>query len=104
MRARFIGSGDPGENRVCEVFGLVFELGEWVEVSGLATAKLQTNPTFEVDGDEDGEPDVSTDELKARLDMLGVKYHHKAGREKLAALVAEAQAAPEPDPDPEPEA
>lgn len=98
MKARFIGSGEPGENRECEVFGLVFPLDEWVEVSGLAASKLRGNPTFEVDVDDDGEADQSNDELRAQLDALGVKYHHKAGTEKLKAALADHLAA---NPDPE---
>jgi hypothetical protein len=66
------------------VFEQSFPLGEWVEVSN---AKLATNPAFEVDADGDDEPEVSVDELKATLAERGVKYHHKAGLEKLKALV-----------------
>jgi hypothetical protein len=84
MRVRFIGSGEPDEDEICVVFEQSFPLGEWVEVSN---AKLATNPAFEVDADGDGEPEASVDELKATLDERGVKYHHKAGLEKLKALV-----------------
>jgi len=84
MRVRFIGSGEPDEDEVCVVFEQSFPLGEWVQVSN---AKLATNPAFEVDADGDGEPEASVDELKATLDERGVKYHHKAGLEKLKALV-----------------
>jgi hypothetical protein len=34
--------------------------------------------------------------LRAQLDELGVKYHHKAGAEKLLALLDEATA-PQPE-------
>lgn len=84
MRVRFIGSGEPDENEVCEVFGMTFPLGEWVEVDN---AKLANNPAFEVDIDGDDEPDPTADELKAELDRRGVKYHHKAGPAKLKALL-----------------
>lgn len=84
MRVRFIGSDDPTEDSVCTVFGQDFPKGEWVEVSN---AKLARNPAFEVDADGDGEPEPSAEELKAILDERGVKYHHKAGLEKLKALV-----------------
>lgn len=98
MQARFIGSDDPKENAVCEVYGGVFPMNEWVEVSGLAAAKLRGNPTFEVDADDDGAADPTDDELRAQLDALGVKYHHKAGTEKLKAALADHLAA---NPDPE---
>lgn len=84
MRVRFIGSGEDGEDAVCVVFEQSFPLGEWVEVSN---AKLAANPAFEVDADGDDEPEASIDEIKATLDERGVKYHHKAGLEKLKALV-----------------
>ena len=86
MRARFIGNPeDATEDRVCVVFGVEFPVGEWVEVSN---EKLAANPMFEVDADEDGSPEATVDELRARLDELGVKYHHKAGVEKLTELLA----------------
>lgn len=84
MRVRFIGSGEPGEDEVCTVFGQDFPQGVWVETSN---QKLVGNPAFEADADKDDEPEVSADELKAILDERGVKYHHKAGLEKLKALV-----------------
>lgn len=31
------------------------------------------------------------DELKAKADALGIKYHHKSGVEKLKKLIAESQ-------------
>jgi hypothetical protein len=84
MRVRFIGSGEPGEDEVCTVFGQDFPLNEWVTTTH---EKLVRNPAFEADADGDDEPEVSADELKAILDERGVKYHHKAGLEKLKALV-----------------
>lgn len=54
MDIRYIGSGEPGENEVCEVFGLSFALNEWVTVPDNAdpahVAKLSANPTFETRG------------------------------------------------------
>lgn len=51
MDVRFIGSGDPAENTVCEVFGLSFARDVWVEVPADAdpavVATLKANPTFE---------------------------------------------------------
>jgi hypothetical protein len=47
LRIRFIGSGEPGEDAVCVVFGLAFPMGEWV--SGEFPVKLLANPAFEVD-------------------------------------------------------
>lgn len=89
MRVRFIGSGEPGEDEVCTVFGQDFPRGEWVEASN---QKLANNPAFEVDADADGVPGPSVEELRAALDLKGVKYHHKAGPEKLAELLAAAPA------------
>lgn len=91
MRIRYVGSGDPSDNTECEAFGHTFVLGEWVEMGNLPL-RLLGNPTFEVDVDGDGtpEPDVAT--MKAQLDALGVRYHHKAGARKLAELLAAAQA------------
>lgn len=87
MRVRFIGAKEPGEDEVCTVFGQEFPRGEWVETSN---QKLVGNPAFEVDADADGEAGPSVEELKAALDAKGIKYHHKAGPEKLAELLASA--------------
>jgi hypothetical protein len=86
MRIRYIGSGEPDDASFCEVFGLTFEKGEWVELDDVPP-KLLTNPTFEVEGEP--EPDVA--DLRAQLDAKGVKYHPRHGAEKLKALLAEAE-------------
>ncbi len=59
MRVRFIGSGEPDENRVCEIFGLSFPIDEWVEVPEEVHDRLFGNWTFErevhpLDHDADG--------------------------------------------------
>lgn len=80
MRVRFI-AGEEGE--CCTVFGQDFPLGVWVETDH---PKLAANPAFEVEGD------VASDllnDLRAECDLRGIKYHHKAGVEKLTALLAE---------------
>lgn len=41
---------------------------------------------------EDPKAEPTVDELRAELDALGVKYHHKAGTSKLAELLAAAKA------------
>lgn len=47
----YLGSDDPGENSVCEVFGLSFPKGEPVEVKDATAAKaLSTNPMFSAAG------------------------------------------------------
>jgi len=84
MKVRFIGSDDQTEDTICSVFGQTFPLGEWVETSN---AKLAGNPAFEVDADGDEEPDPTVDEMKAELDLGGVKYHHKAGPARLKAMI-----------------
>ena len=57
MKVRYIGTGDPSDDRVCVVFGHTFEQGEWVDLEEVP-AKLVGNPTFEVgdplDHDGDG--------------------------------------------------
>ncbi len=86
MRVRFTGDGDPN-NAVCVVFGLSFPVGQWVAVPAPVFKKLDGNPTFDADLDDDGEPEMSVDEMRAALDARGVKYHHKAGAAKLKALL-----------------
>lgn len=87
-RVRYKGEAD---RLPCHVFGLDFEPGEWVEVDGLAAEKLPANPMFEAEEaeGEGGETGPTVDELRAALDAVGVKYHHKAGAEKLQALLAD---------------
>lgn len=92
MRVRYIGTEDPTDNASCGVFGLTFERGEWVDLDGPAPSKLLTNPTFEVDTDGDGEAGPTVEELRAMLDELGVKFHHKSGAAKLAELLEQATA------------
>lgn len=44
----YLGSDDPGENSVCEVFGYAFPKGETVEVKEPDVIKaLTTNPMFD---------------------------------------------------------
>lgn len=40
---------------------------------------------------EDTDKDSELEALKAEADAMGLKYHHKAGAEKLADLIAEAK-------------
>lgn len=46
MRAKYIGSEEQGEDTSCEVFGLTFPQGEWVECDH---PKLVGNPMFEAE-------------------------------------------------------
>jgi hypothetical protein len=61
VKVRYIGSGDPSDNTECEVFGLSFTKGEWVDLAEVP-AKLLTNGTFEVSESKSkrgkSEPDV----------------------------------------------
>ncbi len=75
MRARFIGSGDPKENAVCEVFGLAFPLDEWVEVPEPVEGKLRTNPTFETDGEASAPDDTPPYVPEPEPDPLAVLDH-----------------------------
>jgi len=90
MRARFIG--DPNDafsgGETITVWGVEFVKGEWRNVPN---AKFARHSHFEFDGDRDGQPDLDPADLKARLDALGVQYHHKAGPARLAELLAHAE-------------
>ncbi len=92
MRARFIG--DPRNNgegaSALSFAGVEFIKDQWAPVSASLAKKLKGNDHFELDADHDGVADPSVDELRGQLDDLGVKYHHKAGVEKLTALLDEA--------------
>lgn len=46
MKVRFIGSNDPTDDVVCDVFGLTFNKDEWVDLADVPPPLL-TNPTFE---------------------------------------------------------
>lgn len=93
MKARFVGDPNDGfsgpQHLTC--WGVEFVKGEWATV---ANVKFARHSHFEFDGDGDGEPDLDPDEIKKALDDLGVKYHHKAGPAKLAAMLEEATAPP----------
>jgi hypothetical protein len=49
-RLTYIGTDDPTDSAVCEVFGFSFELNQPVEMDNVP-AKLRTNRTFVVEGD-----------------------------------------------------
>lgn len=89
MRVRFIG--DPrhgGEGpEVITILGLSFVKGEWTPVQGDAARRLTRHTHFEADADGDGEPGPTVESLRARLDDLGVGYHHKAGVKRLLELL-----------------
>lgn len=82
MRARFKGEAD---GLPCEVFGLVFPVGEWVELHEDA-GKLVGNPVFEVEG----QPEPARNPFDHDGDGR-VGGGPKGGLRK----------APEPEPDPE---
>ncbi len=88
-QARYIGDPrhdgqGPDEVDSCNYH---FVKGEWREINAAAAARLTNNNHFEVDTDDDGEAGPTVDELRARLDALGIAYHHKAGVAKLTALL-----------------
>lgn len=91
MKARFIG--DPNDDfsgpQVLTSWGQSFEFGVWTDVTSDLGAKAATHSHFEVDANDDGEADPSIDAVRAELDALGVKYHHKAGYAKLVDLLNE---------------
>jgi hypothetical protein len=86
---RFSYEGDKGE---VVLYGVTFPKSEPVAVDPAAhpvlVRKLEGNSHFRehADGDEQGD-EVAT--LRSKLDELGIKYHHKAGAEKLRALLPE---------------
>ena len=110
MRFQYVGDGkqDPSS---ATVMGVSFELNGpaiYVDNSVLVN-KLKGNKTFkcvdiidaevvepdveiikaEVDLPEDEGPETLED-LRAQCDALGIKYHHRAGIDKLAALIEQA--------------
>lgn len=93
MKALYVGNpalGGEGRNSL-SLSGHVFVKGEWVEVRDAdLRRRLPGNNHFEIDTDGDGDTGPTVEALRADLDALGVKYHHKAGVEKLSALLDEA--------------
>lgn len=91
MRARFIGdptNGGEGPSGL-SLFGVDFVKGEWADVPRQFAAKIAGNSHFETDADDDGKVDPDIEEVRAALDVRGVKYHPKTGLPKLLALLAE---------------
>jgi hypothetical protein len=92
MRVRFKGEmGADGEmlSKPCTVFGQAFPVGQWVDVEGRAAQKLPGNPMFEAEESEPEDQSGPTiEELRAELDAREVKYHPRAGVQKLQALLA----------------
>lgn len=91
-QARFLG--DPANSHdgpeTLTALGVAFVKGEWTPVPPKVAAKLGANNHFEIDADRDGEADPGVEELREQLTQLGVKFHHKAGVEKLTALLDKA--------------
>ena len=93
-KARFIGDprhGGQGPARMT-MLDVAFVKGEWADVSAAVANRLAVNNHFEIDTDGDGEPGPTIESLRADLDSLGVKYHHKAGVERLSDLLDQATA------------
>lgn len=65
------------------------------EIAALKAQLADTNEKFSAAMDllseRVAEPKGSIDDLRAELDSMGVKYHHKAGADTLRALLAEAK-------------
>lgn len=91
-RARYIGDprhGGQGPDAVNSC-NYSFVKGEWREIDAAAAERLSKNNHFELDGDDDGEADPALAEVRAQLTELGVKFHHRAGLDKLMAKLDEA--------------
>jgi hypothetical protein len=88
VKARFVG--DPNDNysgpEQITCWGVEFVKGEWTPV---ADKRFGRHSHFEFDADDDGEPDLSVEEMRAVLDLAGVKYHPRLGAAKLAEMVKE---------------
>lgn len=62
------------------------------------TAVVQAEEqAVEPDAEPEATPEPTVDELRAELDAMGVKYHHKAGAAKLAEILAAAKAETKPE-------
>lgn len=119
MHATFVSSPDDRETEAAKLYGVEFPRGEKVDVSHLSDtfkAKLAGNSTFKVSGyapapakdsaQGDGTGAAPTvkrgavvapvgeevEALRAKLDELGIKYHHMAGVPRLTALLEASEA------------
>lgn len=111
MRIAYIGLKASKTDNVAGT-GLTWVAGQEHEVANLgacakllkhadvwAVAGVEAAPaapeTPETGTDGGGKPDEvmpELDALRAKLDGLGIKYHHRAGAEKLRALLEENEA------------
>lgn len=98
MKFQYIGPDKQAPDQT-KAFGYEFDLkGEAVDVKEPhVISKLLQNRSFKLVDVQDVEiveeikEDVETptlEQLRAELDARGIKYHHKAGVEKLAELLA----------------
>jgi hypothetical protein len=110
MRIRYIGTADPTDNAVCEVYGHSFRLMEWVKYDAATMSRLASNPTFEFeDGEDDGKPGAEGPQAVSRgfgrysimdgdtevqkgLDKLGAAAFNALSVEERVAFVAARQA------------
>lgn len=53
MKATYIGTDDPSDDEICEVYGRVFAKGKALSVTEEIGKKLAHNPTFKVSGVKD---------------------------------------------------
>lgn len=103
MKIIYVGK-KPSKNDTVAGTGLVWAPEQVHEVADDAAARLLKHPDVWADfdnwrnadglalvNDEGQKTDLpSVDELRAALTAKGITFHHKAGAEKLAALLAEA--------------
>lgn len=92
MRVRFIGDPNQGGEgpEGFSLFGLDFVKGEWTAVDAAVFAKLSGNGHFEAEEGQAPAEDAELEVMRQLLREQGVKFHHKAGRDKLQALLDEA--------------
>lgn len=84
MRFRYL------KDRVNQHYGYTWQIGEVVDVDDATAKELLTNKYYEVvndpiDADSNGY--IKKEEIKARLDALGIQYPEKATRAELLDLL-----------------
>ncbi len=83
MKFKFIGV--PGErHESLNMFGVVFPLGNAVEIEGKGAEKLKSHPHFEQAEGASEEVKPTIDQLRTKAESLGIKVDKRWAEDRLS--------------------
>jgi len=87
MKFKFIGV--PGErHEALNMFGVLFPMGEAVEIDGKGAEKLRGHPHFEQAEGNSEEIKPTIDQLRTKAESLGIKVDKRWAEDRLAEEIS----------------